>query len=252
MRTDRALTRYILALLLRSRVVALLAAGGGLYLATALVLTELTPGTERRTFFDLAYLGLEWLAVLVPVLGSTVLQVQEFDQRTLWLVLVRPPTRGGYARARVLAVAAASWVVLGPVALGLAVLTTAMRGWPEPSFLPVVLACALESLVVAALACLWTFATTSYLTAFLVQCGTVAVGYASPLLPALAQRVPLAALKGPILALYWVAPHLAGFAVREFTVAPEGWYLAWLTGYAVCYAAVIGSVAALVASRREP
>lgn len=249
---DAAVVRYLLALAVRSRLIGLLTGTGGAAVAAAWILTELTPGTERRTFFDAAYLGLEWLAVLSPVLISTMLQVQEFDQRTLWLVLVRPVGRMRYARARVFGLAGAAWLALLAVGALLGILATALGALPEPWLLPVLCAAALEALVLASLACLWTFATTSYLTALLVQVGTVLVGYWSPLLPALAQRAEVVPVKVAIWAVYWVSPHLGNFAVREFTAPPEDWYLAWLAGYAACYAAGVTIVAALVAARREP
>ena len=97
MRADIEVARYVFGLLLRSRIAVLLGGAGVAMIAGSFVLTALTPGTEHRTFTDSAFLALEWLAILSPVLGSTVLQVQEFEQRTLWLVLVRPPTRAARA-----------------------------------------------------------------------------------------------------------------------------------------------------------
>lgn len=106
MRPDAAVARYVFRLLLRSRLAVLMLAAGLVLIVGSFVLTWLTPGTERRTFLDVTYLGIEWMAILAPILGSTILQIQEFDQRTLWLILVRPPGRASFARGRFLGLAA--------------------------------------------------------------------------------------------------------------------------------------------------
>lgn len=248
---EPAAARYVFATAVRGRVVGLLIGTGAALLAASYILTELTPGTERRTFFNAAYLGLEALAILAPLLASTLLQVQEFDQRTLWLVLVRRPTRAAYARARALGIAAAAWTVLLAVAAALTAFAAVQRALPEPWLGPVIWAACLEALVLSALAAFWVFVATSPASALMIQLGVVVVGYCAPLFPALAAQAPVA-LKPVVWGAYWLAPHLGNFAVRELAEPPEAWYLAWLTGYALCYAGAAAVAASVAASRREP
>jgi ABC-type transport system involved in multi-copper enzyme maturation permease subunit len=251
MRPDVAVARYVMRLLLRSRLALLLGGAGLALIAGSFVLTWLTPGTERRTFLDAAFLGIEWLAILAPVLGSTILQVQEFDQRTLWLVLVRPPGRGSFARGRFLGLAWSGCGIVLACGLVLAGLVAAAGGLPEPYLVPVLAAACGEVVVLSAIGGLVTFATTSYLTALLVQLGIVVLGYLSPVLPYLAQKVAVPALKPFVWAVYWLMPHLSDFAVREFTEPAESWYLAALAGYAVLYAVAVVGVSAFVFRRRD-
>jgi len=250
-RTDLSVTWYVLRLLLRSRLAALLLGAGSAVILASFVLTWLTPGTERRTFLDTAYLGVELLAILAPVLGSTILQVQEFDQRTLWLVLVRPPSRSSYARGRFLGLAGSSAGVLAALGLVLAVLLALARTLPEPYLVPVLVAAVCEAAVLAAVGGLVTFLTTSYLTGILVQLGIVVLGYLSSVLPYLAHKAGIAALRPVVWGLYWLLPHLSDFAVREFTEPPETWYLAFLCLYSVLYAAAAVVASSLVFRRRD-
>lgn len=245
-----ALVRYQAMLVLRQRLVVLLLGFGAALVAWSVALTYLTPGTERRTLFDSVYLTVELLAVLAPLLGSVVLQILEFDQRTAWLVLVRPPSRGAYVWGRFWGIVLASWAVLGAVALLLLVLLGPLGGLPEPFFVPVFAAAAAESAVIAALACLVTFGTTAYLTSFLVQLGVVGLGYLSQVLPLLAAKAG-APLRALVWALYGVLPHLADFAVRDFAEPPEAWYVLKLAGYAVLYSAAVGALALAAFRRRD-
>lgn len=251
MRADVPVARYVFALLLRSRLAALLAGFGLAAIGASWVLTELTPGTERRTFFDLAYLGLEALAVLGPLLGSTVLMVQEFDQRILWLVLVRPPSRAAYARGRFWGLAGGAGAIVGGCSIALAALLWALGALPEPSFVPVVVAALLEAAVLAAVAGLVTFVTTSYLTALLVELGIIVLGYLAPLLPTLAGKTAVVVAKAALWVLYWILPHLSEFAVREFRSPAEAWYLWFLGGYAAAYAAGCVLLASAALARRD-
>jgi ABC-type transport system involved in multi-copper enzyme maturation permease subunit len=251
MRTDLAVARFVGRMLLRSRIAVLMGAGGAALIVGSFVLTWLTPGTERRVFLDAAFLGIEWLAILTPVLGSTILQVQEFDQRTLWLVLVRPPSRASFARGRFLGLAGAGAGIVAACWLVLALLLAAARGLPEPMLVPVLVAAACEAVVLAALGGLATFLTTSYLTSLLVQLGVVVLGYLSSILPSLAAHAAVPALRPVLWTVYWLVPHLSEFAVREFTEPPEAWYLASLAAYSAVYAAAVVGASALVFRRRD-
>jgi len=238
-------------LLLRSRLAVLMLAAGLVLIVGSFVLTWLTPGTERRTFLDVTYLGIEWMAILAPILGSTILQIQEFDQRTLWLILVRPPGRASFARGRFLGLAASSACITLACGLVLAGLLAVTGGLPERYLGPVLVAALGEVLILSAIGGLVTFLTTSYLTSLLVQLGIVILGYLSPVLPYLARKATVPLLDPLIRAVYWVVPHLSDFAVREFTEPAETWYLAALTGYAVLYAGVAVVVSMLAFRRRD-
>jgi ABC-type transport system involved in multi-copper enzyme maturation permease subunit len=245
------LARYCFALAVRSRLVLLLLIGGLAGIAGSMILTWLTPGTERRTFFDIAYLGLEALAVLAPVLGSVALMIIEMDEKAIWLVLVRPPSRAAYVWGRFWGITFASWVVVVSVWMVLALLSGAARAFPEPWMISVLLAALMESAVIAAMAGLTVFVTTSYMTSLLVSLGVVLLGYLSDVLPQLAAKPSLAAFKPFILVLYWLLPHLSVFAVRDFAVPPEAWYL-WLTAvYATVYSGAVLLASAAAFSRHE-
>ncbi|MEK7767704.1 MAG: hypothetical protein AAB368_15860 [bacterium] len=246
-----ASARYVLALLVRNRLVALSAGFGAALVVLSVVLTYLTPGTERRTFFDVAYAGLEALAVAVPLLASVLLQSLEFDQRTLALVLARPVTRPRFMAGRWLGMTAAAWCSVAAVAAVLALLAGAARALPEPFFAPVLIAALLEAAVVAAVACLVTALTTAPVTALTVSAGITLLGYLSGILPLLARRIPSAAGRAAVHALYWVLPHYADFAARDFTSPAESWYLSLLAVYAAGYAAVALLAAIAVFRGRE-
>lgn len=238
---------YVFSLLWRGRVVALLLGAGATLVGGSLILTYLTPETETRTFLDAAYLGIELLALVAPILASTLLTIQEFDQRTLWLILVRPVTRGGYARGRFSGLCLAA----GAVVLAPATMVAVTAGWREPWLGAVACSALLETALVSALVCLVTAATTSWVTATLVECGLLLLGYAASLLPVLAAKPALVVLKPVLLAVYWLLPHLFRFAVRDLASPPEPWYLAALAAYAAVYAASVMWFASWIFSRRE-
>lgn len=246
-----AVARYVVELLFRSRLVVLLFALGAASVGVSVVLTFLTPGTERRMFFDAAYLGLEALALLGPVLGATVLQILEFSQQTIWLVLVRPPSRPAYLWGRFCGLVVASLSVILAVGALLAVACLAGGAFPEPFFLPVLAAAALETVVVCAVASLFSLSTTSYLEGVVLMLGVVALGYLSSVLPALAASPDWAAFKPALWVIYWILPHLSDFAVRDFSAAPESWYLGLLGAYTAAYAGAVLLVAAVAFARRE-
>jgi len=245
------LVRYMAALAVRNRLTGLLFLFAVVLSGTALILTWLTPGTERRTFYDLAYLGLEFLAVATPILASTAIHVLEFDQRTVWLVLVRPVTRPGYTWGRFWGVTGAAWVNLSLASLLVGALALLLRALPEPWFVGVVVAAFLESLVIGALSCLVAFVTTSFVTALVVNGGIVLLGYLTPTLHAAVARSGNAALRLAGDTVYWVLPHLADFSVREFTRPAEGWYLTLLAIYALAWTGAALAAATAVFLKRE-
>jgi len=235
----------------RNRMTGLLALFSLLLAGASLTFTYLTPGTERRTFFDMAYLGLELLAVITPILASTSLQILEFDQKTSWLVLARPITRPSYVWGRFGGVVGAAWINIILASLVVLVLVILMGGGIEPYFLPVFLSALMESVIIGALACLATFVTTSYVTALVVMSGVVLLGYLSPTLMFLATKAGNPIMAGLIWGIYWLLPHLSGYSVRDFIEAPEAWYLAMLTGYALTYSGAVVMAAIMVFRRRE-
>lgn len=246
-----AVARYVLTLLLKHNLLALLIISGIPLVAGSYVLTYLTPGTERRTFFDLVYLGVEILAVFIPLLGSTMLQIQEFEQKTIWLVLARPVTRVDYVLGRFLGLTAAGWITLLAIAAAIFVLAIPARSLPEPYFFPVIAAGLLEATVVGALATLLSLHATSYLTALSVTFGTVIAGYLSGALALLAAKIAIPFLAAALNGIYWLLPHLSWFAVRDFSEPPESWYLILLGIYALAYSGVLLALSCALFRSRE-
>jgi len=246
-----SLLRYMLSLAVRNRMTGLLALFSLVLAGASLTLTYLTPGTERRTFFDMAYLGLELLAVATPILASISLQILEFDQRTSWLVLARPVTRPGYAWGRFWGVVGAAWINILLAAVVILFLVMPMGGSLEPFFLPVFLSALLEALIIGALVCLATFVTTSYVSSLVVTTGVVLLGYLSPTLMFLANKAGNPLLAAMISLVYWLLPHLAVFSVRDLVSPVEPWYLSMLAAYAITYSGAVLAVAVIVFRRRE-
>lgn len=246
-----AVARYVLAILVRNRLFALAAGFGVFLLAISLGLSELTPGSERRTFFDAAYLGLEALAVFVPLAATVVLHGLEHEQRTLWLVLSRPVSRSAYAWGRGAGVAGAAWCALAVVGGAVVALAWSMRALPETFLVPVLASAALEAVLVTALACLASATATAPVTAFVMGGGAVVLGYLSGILPQLARQSTVPAARAVLRAAWWLLPHLGDFAVRDFTEPAEAWYLAQLGIYAAAYAGLVMLAAGTVFRARE-
>lgn len=246
-----AVARYVLLLMLRHNLLALLVASGLPLVAGGFVLTYLTPGTERRTFFDLVYLGVEMLAVFIPLLGSTVLQIQEFEQKTIWLVLVRPVSRVDYVLGRFLGLTAAGCATLLAIAAAIFVFSIPARSLPEPYFISVITAGLLEVCIVGAVATLFSLFVSSYITALVTSFGIVIVGYLSGALVLLAGKLGSSWLAGGLKALYWLLPHLSWFGVRDFAQPPESWYLILLGLYALGYSGVLLALSCMIFRSRE-
>jgi len=251
MRSLGATSRYFLVVCLRHRMAAVIGGVGAAVLGASLTGTLLTPGTERRSFFDAAYLGIELMAVLAPVMASAVLHVLEFEQRSAWLVLVRPVTRAGYAWGRFAGLTAIAWIGTLGLWLAVAALGAAGRAMPEPWLVPVLVASLLAAPVVSAVCCLVSFLSTSYATGALVSLGLVLLGWMSPALPLLAARAGNPALAWFLTGIYWLLPHLGDYSVRDMAAVPEAWYLWLLAVYSVGYTVVAGMAASAVLARRE-
>ncbi len=247
-----ALTAYFAALVMRNRLTILLTVFALALASLSLVITYLTPGTERRTFFDLAYLGIEMLAVITPLLASSSLQMLEFEQKTSWLVLSRPVSRTGYVVGRLggLAMATSLNVILAwAIVAALAVL---MRAFPEPFMFAALLAALLEGVTVCALASLASLFATSYVTGVVIGGGVILLGYLSPALLFAAGRMANPVAAALTRGIYWMLPHLSNFSVREMVSPPEGWYLCMLAVYAAAWTGVATLVAVALFHRREP
>jgi hypothetical protein len=78
------------------------------------LLSMLSYGYQKQVFIDLGLGGIEFAGVLTLLLSLAVTYVTEFDQRAIYLQIVKPLTKGEYLLGRILGFIGINWtIVLG-------------------------------------------------------------------------------------------------------------------------------------------
>ena len=228
---------------------------GFVLLAGGLVISALAVEERARLMLDFGLSGIEFLGLTTIIFVSVNLVLVEMENRTIYLVLSRPISRGLYIAGRF-----AGTILAVTAAMALMGLLHGLLLWPlhpEASIGMYATAwlCALAKItVVGALALALSLLSTSAPTAMTFTFFLWALGHFSEELRFLGQKSAQPLVKGVVWVFYHAAPNFAYFNYRDFLYAnqlpPAAWGL-YLACYTLGYAGLCLWIASFLFARKE-
>lgn len=243
------LARWTAVEALRERILYVVLLFAAVLVGSSCILTPLAPGAQSKVVVDFGLAAIDLLGLLVILLSGAGLVRREIERRSLDLILCRPVSRLEYLLGKCLGLFV-TLVVLTAVMGAVFALTLAVSGFGwKMSYLAALAGTALELLVVASLAVLFSTFTSPTLAA-LFTLALFAAGHLSGSLVRLASGSSTAFLHG----LRWALPALPLFDLRSEVVhgqpvPPERLLVA--AAYAALYALAALYAASLIFRRRD-
>ncbi len=225
-------------------------------LAASLTISDLTFGEQYRIIVGIGLSSMEIVGTLIAVFLGAGLVARDVERRTVYPVIAKPVSRGGYVVGRYVGLLATLTLNLAVMAaLFVALLGLHLRGFGFLATTPLLAtlgAIALQLAIVAAVAVLFSSFTTATLAAIFALSLVVAGHLASDLVRYWSQQGAAAASMGK--ALYVIVPNLEALNFKEAMVykdaLPRG-TIAMAFAYGILYAVGAVSVAAAVFTRRD-
>lgn len=244
------LVRWTAVEALRERILYIVLLFAVVLVTSSCILTPLAPGAQRKVVADFGLACIDALGVLVVLLSGAGLVRREIERRTLEIILTRPVTRLEYLIGKCLGLVATLCVlVVAMTAVFAVTLRVSGFGWHN-GYLLAVGATALELLVVASLAVLFSTFTSPTL-ASLFTLGLFAAGHLAETVMRLSGA---GVLQNVVRASRVLVPALGLFDLRAEVVhgvqVPHTQLVAAFA-YALLYALTALYVASLVFRRRE-
>lgn len=246
-----ALARWTVVEALRERVLYVVLLFAFVLVASSCVLTPLAPGAQIKVVVDFGLATLSALGVLVILLSGAGLVKREIERRSLDVLLCRPLSRLEYLVGKWLGLVASLMVLVVAMTL-VFVLALRLNGFAwHAAYLQAIAASALELLVVASLAILFSTFTSPTL-ASLFTLGLFAAGHLSETVVRLSGGDPRVSQVASV--VRWFVPALGLFDLRGEVVhgvaVPVSQLLA-AASYALLYALTALYVASLIFRKRE-
>jgi ABC-type transport system involved in multi-copper enzyme maturation permease subunit len=217
----------------------------------SLVLSSLTIGERHRIAADLGLTAMEAMGSLIAVFLGASLVAGDVERRVVYPILAKPVSRAQYLLGRYVGLAATLVLNLAVMGAILAALLALESGSLRPLDLALLSAYAMmavQFLVVAAIAVLFSSFTTTTLAAIFALALTIA-GRLSNDLRTLWTGPGAGIGRG----LWYLVPNLSALSLNESVVyrtPPPG--TAWLAAlYALLYAAAVLALAAATFERRD-
>jgi ABC-type transport system involved in multi-copper enzyme maturation permease subunit len=236
--------------MLRERVLYVVLLFAAILVASSSVLTPLAPGAQQKIVIDFGLAAIDALAILVILLSGSSLVRREMDRRSLDVLLTKPMTRLEYLFGKCLGLVA-TLVVLTGVMTGILVISVeaAGFGW-RAHYLYAILGTALEMMVIASVAVLFSTFTSPTLASLFTLALFVAGNLSDGVLRMIAMGGGNRFLEGlslavPSLGLF----NLRGDVVHGLHVPAERLVVASV--YALVYSITALYVAALIFRRRD-
>jgi ABC-type transport system involved in multi-copper enzyme maturation permease subunit len=218
----------------------------------SMVIGGLTYGYADRVVRSVGLAGVAISVDLIALLVGVTLIHQEIDRKTLFVVLVRPVSRGQYVWGRYLGLV--STLIVALVGLSLVFFGTLImsRGSPVSGDFIALSAAIPESAILAGIGLVLSSFSTPSLSAGIGLGIWIASASTDDFVRLTAPQGGLAHVLAQI--SYYIFPSTARFnfrewAIYEHVVSVTDWASAM--GYGVVYCVVLGGLASLILSRRE-
>jgi len=227
----------------RDRVLTAVLAFGAAFVCSSVVIAPLTLGEQERIVRDLGLASISLFSVLLIVLVGTALVHREIERRTIHTILAHPVSRASFILGKFLGLYATVLLSIAMLSVVYLAVVALFGGGLRADLLVTIALCALEALVVTAIAVLFSTVASPLLSAVFTLLVFVA-GHLAHDVKELAGMSASPVISAVTSAIYAVLPSLHYFDARNNLLTgipvPTGQVLGCLA-YSLLYtAAVLG------------
>ncbi|MFA5162883.1 MAG: ABC transporter permease subunit [Elusimicrobiales bacterium] len=235
----------------KNRFLQLLLIFGGALVYAALLLGAMAMEQEHRVLVNFGAGLIELAGLAAVVVGAAYAVLRDMENKTIYLILSRPVSRGAYIAGKYAGLLLAAAAAMACMA-AMHILLLKMRGADAGAgYWAVIFSSWLKAAVAGALTMLVSLISTSSLSALLMSCIFWTLGHFTGELQYLSSRLagPAAFAVKPIL---WIIPDLSLLNLRD-SLAAGAPHAPWsvMLGYSVLYAAVCLGLSCALFSRKE-
>lgn len=238
---------------IRDRILYGMVAFALLLVVASVYLADLAIGQQARILNDLGLAAISLIGVLIAVFLGVSLVSKEVERRTIYVILSKPVERYEFVLGKFAGLGATLAVNVAVMGAGLLAITW-ICGFGQPALVAALYLILLETLLLTAVATLFSTFTSSPSLAVVFTLGVFVVGHLSESLRAITSRSESATARVLGELLYRVIPNLEAFNVKGRVAVGEpvgASEIALATLYGLCYMAAVLAVAAAVFSRRD-
>ncbi|HTA75851.1 MAG TPA: hypothetical protein VK791_01700 [bacterium] len=220
-------TTFTFRELIRSKMLYIWLLSAIVFCLLAFLLSILSFGEVHKIFMDLGLVGMEWSGTLVLLLSLAVTYNTEFEQKSIYLQLAKPITRGEYLLGRVLGFfSVISLVVLGMGLLIAGLVVFVGQGQVSPMFFYSSIFLLIEMFVLTTLGLTFQMIGTSMVGVVLYSMFTVFLGHCVGQVEWLLNQNLAPAVKTALRVIHFFLPNLEAFNLKDRIYDPNlilGW-----------------------------
>jgi ABC-type transport system involved in multi-copper enzyme maturation permease subunit len=213
--------------LIRSKMLYIWLLSAVVFCLLAFLLSILSFGEVHKIFMDLGLVGMEWSGTLVLLLSLAVTYNTEFEQKSIYLQLAKPITRGEYLLGRVLGFfSVISLVVLGMGLLIAGLVSVVGGGQVSPMFFYSSVFLLIEMFVLTTLGLTFQMIGTSMVGVVLYSMFTIFLGHCVGQIEWLLNQNLAPAVKTILRFVRFFLPNLEAFNLKDRIYDPNlilGW-----------------------------
>ncbi len=220
-------TTFTFRELIRSKMLYIWLLSAIVFCLLAFLLSILSFGEVHKIFMDLGLVGMEWSGTLVLLLSLAVTYNTEFEQKSIYLQLAKPITRGEYLLGRVLGFfSVISLVVLGMGLLIAGLVAFVGGGQVSPMFFYSSVFLLIEMFVLTTLGLTFQMIGTSMVGVVLYSMFTIFLGHCVGQVEWLLNQNLAPAVKTVLRVVHFFLPNLEAFNLKDRIYDPNlifGW-----------------------------
>lgn len=225
-------------------------------IGSSLVIQELSPGAEKRTFIDTGYASIEIFGFLTVMFGLFIITFEEFEMKEIWLTLTKPISRTSYILGKFLGISFTLLLNISIMFILLLLLSLINGIALNLNYLIVIVCIFLSLLITIAFTLLLSVVATNLTTGIVFSTFIFIIGHLTQHLQAVINKdttPPL--LKIILLVIYYSTPNLTLFNLKDNIHMIETYfpltYILKIFIYAIIYITTCLMISSLSFSKKE-
>ena len=235
-----AIAQNVLKECIRHKILNILFIFAGALIGGSLLIEELSPGAEGRTFINVAYANMELFGFLTVMLSIFIITFEEVEMRTLWLTITKPVSRTSYLLGKFFGISLVLLLTMSVMFLVVFGLTLTGKVHLNINYLLVPAAMSLSLMMTAAFTITLITIATNLPTGIIFSSLLFIIGHLTEHLKSVIENPQTGiAAKTALALVYYLAPNFELFNLKDKLYLAGGtfdpYYILQITLYAVLY-----------------
>lgn len=222
----------------------------------ALIIQELSPGSENRTLINAGYACMQIFGFLTVILSIFIFSFEEFEMKNIWLTLTKPISRTSYIIGKFLGVSFTLLLSISLMFILLLSISLVLAIHLNFNYLIATISIFLSLLVTIAFTILFTTISSNLITGIMFSVFIYLLGHLTEHLNALINNEAAAPFMKFILTIiYYLTPNLELFNLKDKIYLVEGtfdlFYLVKILAYSIIYISICLIISSSVFEKKE-